>query len=107
MGFLSWIVRVLALLLLVRFVMRFLFGRGRAVTSPPWGGQPGGQPAGGGWPGGPQPGSKAGGELVRDPHCGTYVAKARAVAVSIGDETRYFCSATCRDAYRAGKAGRP
>jgi YHS domain-containing protein len=61
---------------------------------------------GGGWPGAPPPGGKAGGELVRDPHCGTYVARARAIAVSAGNETVYFCSATCRDAYRAARAGR-
>jgi YHS domain-containing protein len=103
MGVLTWILRVLALLLLVRLVMRLLFGR--RVVSGQAGGGPGARPAGGGWPGGPQPGGKSGGELVRDPHCGTYVAKARAVAMSLGDETLYFCSATCRDAHRAAKAG--
>ncbi len=99
MGVLSWILRVLALLLLVRLVMRLIVGR-RVATTRPASGQSGG------WPGGPQPGGKSGGELMRDPHCGTYVAKARAVAMSVGDETLYFCSATCRDAYRAAKTTR-
>ena len=53
------------------------------------------------WPGGPSRESKPGGELVRDPHCGTYVPKARALAASVGSETAYFCSTTCRDAYLA------
>ena len=104
MGFLSWILRVLALLLLVRVVMRLLFGRRVVIRGQPGAG-PGGAPAGGGWPGGPPPGGKSGGELVRDPHCGTYVAKARAVVASVGGETLYFCSATCRDAHLAAKAG--
>jgi len=93
MGILLWVVRIIGLLLLVRIVLRLLFGN-RVV--PPAG-------AGGFGRGGPHAGrdTKPGGELVRDPHCGTYVPKTRAIAVSAGRETVYFCSAACRDAYRA------
>jgi hypothetical protein len=38
-----------------------------------------------------------GGELVRDPNCGTYVAKASAITVGSGDNTKYYCSVKCRD----------
>ena len=36
-------------------------------------------------------------KLVRDPVCGTYVSPDSAVS----DGTNYFCSAKCRDEYRA------
>ena len=42
---------------------------------------------------------RLGGELVRDPNCGTYIPKARAITVGTGADIKYFCSTTCRDAY--------
>jgi YHS domain-containing protein len=39
--------------------------------------------------------------MVRDPVCGTFLVRDRAVALSAGGTTHYFCSARCRDAYRA------
>ena len=92
MGILIWIIRILGLLLLLRFVLQLLFGKRRAAA-------PGGGAARGGRAS--RQDVKQGGELVRDPHCGTFVPKARAIAVSAGHETHYFCSVTCRDAYRA------
>jgi len=93
MGILLWVVRIIGLLLLVRVILRLLFGN-RVVPSSRTGGFSRGGPNAG-------PATKPGGELVRDPHCGTYVPKTRAIAVSAGGETLYFCSAACRDAYRA------
>jgi hypothetical protein len=49
------------------------------------------------------PGERAGGTLVRDPQCGTYVAVSRAVRVGSGDQATYFCSAQCRDAHAAAQ----
>jgi uncharacterized protein len=92
MGILIWIIRILGLLLLLRFVLQLLFGNRRASA-------PGGRAARGGRAS--RQDVKQGGELVRDPHCGTFVPKAGAIAVSAGHETHYFCSVTCRDAYRA------
>ena len=43
----------------------------------------------------------AGGELRKDPVCGIYVAEGAAIRKSIGGETYYFCSAACRDKFRA------
>jgi hypothetical protein len=48
-----------------------------------------------------------GGELVRDPQCGTYVPKARALTVGTGEKILYFCSAACRDAYSVGSRPDP
>ena len=92
MGILIWIIRILGLLLLLRIVLRLLFGSRRAAA-------PGGGAARGGRAS--RQDVKQGGELVRDPHCGTFVPKARAIAVQAGHDTHYFCSAACRDAYRA------
>ena len=38
--------------------------------------------------------------LVRDPVCGTYVVKEKALTVTRGDAVEYFCSERCRDQYR-------
>ena len=42
--------------------------------------------------------------MAKDPVCGTYVVPDRALSASIGRETVYFCSAACRDKYRAKTA---
>jgi len=90
-GVVIWIVRILVLLLILRFVLRLVFGLLAQKSSSP--GRPGA-------PGGKI--ERAGGDLVRDPQCGTYVPKSRAVVVATGGETRYFCSTNCRDAYEHG-----
>jgi YHS domain-containing protein len=41
-------------------------------------------------------------QMVRDPVCGTFVVPVRAVALSLPHGERlFFCSAECRDKYRA------
>jgi hypothetical protein len=85
-GVLLWIVRVIVLLLVIRLVLNLLFGsrkvvrrrRTHATRSP----------------------ERVGGELVRDPNCGTHILKERAIAVGTGADIKYFCSTTCRDAYQ-------
>lgn len=47
--------------------------------------------------------SAAGEEMVRDPHCGTFIPRSDALSKNIGGTTHYFCSANCRDSYRAKK----
>jgi len=42
--------------------------------------------------------------MEKDPVCGTYVIPNRALSMSIGRDTVYFCSAACRDKYRAKTA---
>ena len=43
----------------------------------------------------------AGGELKKDPVCGTYVAATAGITHQIKGQTVYFCSKECRDKYRA------
>lgn len=52
----------------------------------------------------PQPGAPHGVPMARDPVCGTFVLPDRAVTLSTGRETVFFCSTQCRDAYRPGRA---
>lgn len=47
------------------------------------------------------------GKMIRDPHCGTFVAPELAVPLSHSGETLFFCSQSCRDDYlklQTGKA---
>ncbi len=41
-----------------------------------------------------------GGELKKDPVCGTYVSTATALQERVKEEVIYFCSRECRDKYR-------
>jgi len=53
-------------------------------------------------PGPVRPEVPMGGELKRDPVCGTYVSTASALKkTSAGGDVVYFCSAACRDRYQA------
>jgi YHS domain-containing protein len=73
----------LVLFLLVRSALRGLFApklqRRAPQSSPP-----------------PSPG----GELKKDPVCGTYVSTEVAVRETIKGQVVYFCSPECRDKYR-------
>lgn len=43
-------------------------------------------------------------QMARDPVCGTYVVPDGALALGDGSRRLYFCSAKCRDQYRARTA---
>lgn len=86
MTLLIWIVRLVVLLLIVRFVVTMIRQAMRHSKGA-----------------GPAPGSRSkrpverlGGTLVQDPQCGTYLPKDRALAVTDGGSTQYFCSDKCR-----------
>ena len=49
----------------------------------------------------PIPTVSAGGELKKDPVCGTYVSADASVTKKINGQTIHFCSPACRDKYRA------
>ncbi len=49
----------------------------------------------------PAPTVSTGGELKKDPVCGTYVSTEASVTKRVNGETVHFCSAACRDKYRA------
>jgi len=40
-------------------------------------------------------------QMVRDPVCGTYIVPDRALFLTDGSRQVFFCSTSCRDAYRA------
>jgi len=46
------------------------------------------------------PGVPPGGELKKDPVCGTFVSAAASVKKSIGGSVMHFCSVECRDKFR-------
>ncbi|MEO8593343.1 MAG: hypothetical protein ABI759_08475 [Candidatus Solibacter sp.] len=79
----------LFLFALVRSVLRELFRKNRNVTRQP------AQP-----PAAPPP-VFAGGELKKDPVCGTYVSAGASVTRTVNGELLHFCSQECRDKYRA------
>jgi YHS domain-containing protein len=48
-----------------------------------------------------RPTVQAGGELKKDPVCGTFISTATAIHKDVRGETYYFCSKTCRDKFKA------
>lgn len=85
---LLWILRVLVVLFVMRLLLRAVVPR--RVGAPARSRQTRRE--------------RIGGELVRDPQCGTYVPKARAVVSGTGSKALYFCSTTCRDKYFSAEA---
>jgi len=85
-GAILWIARALIFLLLLRMVLSMVFGSVRSRPSQPRAGRAGSP-------------ERVGGELVRDPNCGTYIPKASAVVMGSGADAKYFCSDKCRNEY--------
>ena len=44
----------------------------------------------------------SGGELKKDPVCGTYVSASASLTRTVNGAVLHFCSPECRDKYRAG-----
>jgi YHS domain-containing protein len=42
----------------------------------------------------------SGGELKKDPVCGTFISPAASLQKSVGGVTYYFCSPACRDKFK-------
>lgn len=51
------------------------------------------------------PAARFEGAMVRDRVCQTFVPRAKALSLRVGDEEHFFCSSTCRDRFLA--ASRP
>jgi YHS domain-containing protein len=49
---------------------------------------------------GHRPPVAAGGELKKDPVCGTFISTSTAIHKKAGSETYYFCSEACRDKFK-------
>jgi YHS domain-containing protein len=84
----SWILRLLLALIVVRLVWRFLAGVLDGLS-----------------PEAPRSTGRKSVPLVRDPVCGTYVVRARALTIEADGHTRYFCSERCRDEYARRRDG--
>ena len=83
---LLWIVRLIVLLLVIRLIVRGVYSViGQRQMSRPQRGVP----------------ERAGGALVRDPQCGTYIPESRALVLGRGPDALHFCSTGCRDAWTA------
>ncbi len=74
---------------LLRSVLRSLFQTARTVTRPPQQAPPS------------RPNVVVGGELKKDPVCGTYVSTGASVTRTVNGQLLHFCSKECRDKYRA------
>jgi YHS domain-containing protein len=48
----------------------------------------------------PQPPMPVGGELKKDPVCGTFISTSTAIQKRAGGQTYYFCSNECRDKFK-------
>ena len=78
----------LLLIFLVRAMLRSLF-TGFRQGGPP---SPSGKQ--------PPPPVSIGGELKKDPVCGTYVSAGASLTRTVNGKVLHFCSAECRDKYR-------
>ncbi len=101
----GWILRFILLLVIIRVIWRFLGGIIDGLSGDSYARSQGGQRGRRGGVGvGPDgPGAAPGAAsvpLVRDPVCGTYVVRTKALTVGSGDQTQYFCSEKCRDEFR-------
>ena len=81
---LMWVLRILVVLFVVRLVVHAVTGGRRAASV--------GRRA------------RIGGQLVRDPQCGTFLPPARALTLSARGQVLHFCSDRCRDAWSSSHA---
>ena len=77
----------LLLFLLLRAVLRSIFGAARSTRAHSH------RPRAG-------RSVSAGGELKKDPVCGTYVSASASVTRTVNGQVIHFCSTECRDKYR-------
>ena len=96
-----WIAELLVVVLIIT-VLRSVIGVVMKILGGVFG-APQNQPGSSASPGqGPRrPNIPAGGELKKDPVCGTFIAAATSLHKSVGGEMYYFCSADCRDKFKA------
>jgi YHS domain-containing protein len=77
----------LLILFFLRALLRSVFAGVRSYSPPPAKSQQ-------------QPPGTPGGELKKDPVCGTYVSTSGSISRTVNGKVLYFCSAQCRDKYR-------
>ncbi|SPE36221.1 TRASH domain protein [Candidatus Sulfopaludibacter sp. SbA3] len=87
--FVELVFPILVFLLILSIAKSFLRGIRTAFHAST---QPMGRPA--------PPTVQAGGELKKDPVCGTYVSTAASLSRTVNGQTVYFCSDECSRKYR-------
>ena len=97
----GWILRFILLMVVIRVIWRFLGGiiDGLSGTRPRGSRAARGGAAAARGPAADRGGGAASVPLVRDPVCGTYVVRAKALTTGSGDQMQYFCSEKCRDEF--------
>lgn len=88
---LGWLLRLVVLFLVIRAVWGFLRGLAQGASAMPDG------------RGRREPEAV---QLVKDPVCGTYVPRARALEATARGQTGHFCSEACRTAWLKGEGRR-
>src|SRR5271154_3912330 len=101
----SWIARALVIVLLIT-LLRSVIGVVMKIVASVFGGSAGASSGGsarapGTGQGPRRPEAPAGGELKKDPVCGTFIATATSLHKSVRGEVYYFCSVDCRDKFKA------
>ena len=83
----GWLLRFILVMIVIRVLWRMLNGmiEGAAGPRPRRGSAPSDQSV----------------PLVRDPVCGTYIVRTRALTSGQGEAMQFFCSERCRSEYRA------
>jgi uncharacterized protein len=76
----GWILRLILLYIVIRALWRFVRGIAEGISTPRQ-----------------TPPQSVG--LVRDPVCGTFVVPSRALTSGAGNDTHFFCSERCREAW--------
>ena len=77
----TWMLRLLFAVLIIRLIWKFVAGLVAGAREPQ------------------SRRTKAGGALVRDPVCGTYIEASRAFSTRAGGTTHYFCSRKCQQSF--------
>lgn len=77
----------LFVLFLVRAILRSIFASARSFSPTPSKSQQAATVS-------------TGGELKKDPVCGTYVSTSGSISRTVNGQLVYFCSAQCRDKYK-------
>lgn len=96
----GWILRLILFFIVIRVVWRFLSGLIDGLTPDAPASTRGSRGAsGGGGGGGAGRGGVSSVPLVRDPVCGKYIVRERALTAGRADQIQYFCSEQCRDEF--------
>ena len=101
MRFLIWIIEIIAIFWLLRFLWRSLIANGssRQIPSRPWTGNPFRSRRSSAPP-------VIAGEMKKDPHCGTYISTELSIKLRHRDEEFHFCSRECQQAFLAAHSAK-